>query len=58
MVIDDPMLDCLVDIDKSSWKALEDLFQAFAEEDKAEKFLAVSEQIKQDPVVKGKYSNT
>ena len=55
LVDSDPILDCLINIDRKSWQELEDLFTSFSIEDKRKKFMHVSDMIEQDPIVKGKY---
>ena len=55
LVESDPVLDCLINIDKQSWRELENLFTAFCIEDKRKKFMSVSEMIEEDPIVKGKW---
>ena len=45
LVDSDPVLDCLIKVDRCSWKDLEDLFTAFSIEDKRLKFMQVSEMI-------------
>ena len=54
LVDSDPMLECLTQVDRQSWQALEDLFNSYSVEDKRKKFKAVTDQIQQDPIVKGK----
>ena len=55
LVGSDPMIECLIRVDQQSWLALQDTFSAYSKEDRLKKFLSVSEQIRLDPIVKGKY---
>ena len=45
LVDSDPMLDCLIELDRKSWLGLESLFETYSVEDKRKKFMAISASI-------------